>query len=120
MRAIVIAAAIATFAIGSASANPALSSPAAEGNTCLPTYSIFKTNVAPDERSITFHMKDGKTWVNTLPAQCRGLNLHGFSYVSRTTNEVCAGQGIQLVNSGTVCALGQFAEAPEQKPKTQY
>ena len=119
MRTFVVAAAIATIAIGSAYASPA-SSPATAENTCLPTYYIIKTNVSPDERSITFHMKDGKTWVNTLPAQCRGLNLHGFSYVSRTTNEVCAGQGIKLVKSETVCELGQFSEAPQEKPATQY
>ncbi|MGQ0742726.1 MAG: hypothetical protein ACT4OG_10660 [Alphaproteobacteria bacterium] len=109
MRRIVLAVAVATVFAGSACA---AGERAAGGNVCLPTYDIKQTVVSPDERAITFHMKSGKTWINTLPAQCRGLNLHGFSYTSRTINEVCAGQGIQLVQTGTVCQLGQFAEAP--------
>ena len=119
MRLIAIAAAATMFASGAAYAAD-MSSPGDFKGTCLWNYNIVKTDVAPDERSITFHMKDGKTWVNTLPSQCRGLNLHGFSYVSRTSDEVCAGQGIRLVQSGTVCMLGQFAEGPTQSPAHQY
>lgn len=117
MKAIAIAAAIASLGVGVAYAgSPAVvpaNAPAA--NQCLSTFEIKRTEVASDERAITFYMKNGRTYVNTLPAQCRGLNLHGFSYVSRTTNEVCAGQGIKLVQSGTVCELGQFAEGAPQE-----
>ena len=113
MRVIAIAAAVSMLAAGSAYA--------AGGDTsCLPTFQIKQTVASQDERSITFKMKDGKTYVNTLPAQCRGLNLHGFIYTSRTTNEVCAGQGIQLVQTGTVCSLGTFAEGPAQDNGTSY
>lgn len=110
MRTMAIAVAVALLGAGAAYANP--TSSGAGENLCLPTYNIKQTAVAPDERSITFRMKNGKAYVNTLPAQCRGLNLHGFSYTSRTTAEVCAGQGIQLLQTGTVCQLGQFAEVP--------
>jgi hypothetical protein len=112
MRVMAIAAAVTMLSVGSAYA--------ASGNTCLPTFQIKQTVVSQDERSITFKMKDGKTYVNTLPAQCRGLNMHGFTYTSRTTTEVCAGQGIQLVQSGTVCSLGSFAEGPAQDGGTSY
>jgi hypothetical protein len=120
MKIMTIATVIATLTTGAAYAAE-MSAPSSDSNgTCLWNYNIVKTDVAPDERSITFHMKDGKTWVNTLPAACHGLNLHGFSYVSRTSNEVCAGQGIQLVQSGTVCSLGQFEPGPTQQPAQQY
>lgn len=119
MKVMVIAAAIATLAAGAAF-GAGMSAASDTNGTCLWNYNIVKTDVARDERSITFHMKDGKTWVNTLPAACHGLNLHGFSYVSRTSNEVCAGQGIQLVQSGTVCSLGQFEPGPTQQPAQQY
>jgi hypothetical protein len=120
MRMMVIAAAAVLFAGGGAYAEGNMSAPDAGGNTCLWTYNIVKTDVAPDERSITFHMKDGKTWVNTLKAQCRGLNLHGFSYVAHDNMEVCAKQGIRLEETGTICMLGQFAQGPTQTPAHQY
>lgn len=111
MRVIAIAAAVTMLSIGSAYAGEQ----AGGENTCLWNYNIKRTSVSSDERAITFYMKDGKSYVNTLPAQCRGLNLHGFTYVSRTSGEVCAGQGIRLVQSGTVCMLGQFQEAPAKE-----
>ncbi|MGH7490555.1 MAG: hypothetical protein ACREMY_33830, partial [bacterium] len=111
MRVMTIAAAMTILSLGSAHA---------AGADCLPTTQIKQTVVSQDERSITFKMKNGKTYVNTLPAQCRGLNLHGFTYTSRTLAEVCAGQGITLVQSGTVCSLGSFAEEPAQDSGTSY
>lgn len=121
MKTMAIAAAAAMLSLGTAYAGANIPPPPADtnGNTCLPTYQIVRTQVAPDERSITFHMKNGATWVNTLPAQCRGLNLHGFTYTSRTINEVCARQGIRQVQTGTVCMLGEFAPGPG-KPSQQY
>jgi hypothetical protein len=120
MRMMAIAVGAVLLAAGGAYAEGYSSSPATGGNNCLWTYNIVKTDVAPDERSITFHMKDGSTWVNTLPAQCRGLRLHGFTYAARTDMEVCAKQGIKLIEIGTVCQLGPFAPGPTLDPAPQY
>jgi hypothetical protein len=122
MRMITMATAVVLLVAGAAQAQAGASSApeASNGGTCLPTNYIVKTDVAPDEHSITFHMKDGKTWVNTLPVRCRGLNLHGFSYVGHTTLEVCGKQGIRLLQTGTVCMLGDFAPGPTLTPAPQY
>ncbi|HEX3808370.1 MAG TPA: hypothetical protein VHW02_01625 [Rhizomicrobium sp.] len=86
-------------------------------NTCLWSYMVDHTSVAKNSRSIVFHMRDGKQVLNTLPASCNGLQFHGFSYVSRS-DEVCAGQGIRVIETGQVCMLGQFSpsvSAPDQR-----
>ncbi len=80
----------------------------ADGNSCIWAYQVDHTTVAPDTKSIVFHLRTGQDVVNTLPAACNGLALHGFAYVSRS-DSVCAGQGIRVIETGQVCMLGKFA-----------
>ena len=105
MKIMMIAAAALALITATAYAGSPMSS--APGNSCLWAYQVDHTSVAPDTKSIVFHMKDGTTVTNTLPAACNGLAMHGFSYVSRS-DSVCVGQGIRVIESGQVCMLGAF------------
>ena len=107
MKTVTIAfAALLLGSVGANAAEPAIHN--SGKNTCVWAYMVDHTTVAPDSKSIVFHLRGGDQVVNTLPAACNGLQFHGFTYVSRT-DEVCAGQGIRVIKSGQVCMLGQFA-----------
>jgi hypothetical protein len=87
-------------------------------NVCLYTYLIDSTDT-PDESTIVFHMKDGKTWANKLPRRCPGLRFHGFSYVVRGNNEICGNlQSIRVLETGNVCLLGPFVPSETKPPAT--
>jgi hypothetical protein len=80
-----------------------------------PTGSIDHTKyVAP--QTVLFYMRDGKVWQNTLRAPCRGLDFHGFSFVTHY-DELCSNAvSIQVMETGQVCQLGDFA--PYVVPQT--
>ena len=101
----------ATAAFAQPSNSPWVSGSA--GNSCLWSYQIDHTTVAPDTKSIVFHLRGGQQVVNTLSAPCNGLAFHGFVYVSRG-DSVCAGQGIRVIQSGQVCMLGKFGPVMAQ------
>jgi hypothetical protein len=87
-------------------------------NVCLYTYLIDNTET-PDESTIVFHMKDGKSWTNKLPRRCPGLRFHGFSYVVRGNNEICGNlQSIRVLQTGNVCLLGPFTPSETKPPAT--
>ncbi|HTO40167.1 MAG TPA: hypothetical protein VL026_04265 [Rhizomicrobium sp.] len=90
-----------------ASAQPATVS--STGNVCLKTIQIDRTEV-PNESTILFHMKDGKTWENKLRGgPCVGLRFNGFVYVSTPPNQICGNlQTIRAIQTGSVCMLGPF------------
>jgi|SwirhisoilCB3_FD_contig_51_4282908_length_1432_multi_11_in_0_out_0_2 hypothetical protein len=81
---------------------------------CIQPHLIDHTQVV-DSKTILFHMRGGKIWQNNLPVSCSGLKLHGF-VVRGQDNQICGGQGISLVETGSVCMLGKFTsyEAPAQ------
>jgi len=119
MRVIVIAAAFAALAALPAAAQPAPQT-GKPGPVCIrpfdtPTGSIDHTHVV-DARTVLFYMRDGKIWKNTLRSPCRGLLLHGFSFLTHQ-DEICSNaQGIQVIETGEVCQLGEFTPyvAPAQ------
>lgn len=85
-------------------------------NVCLYTYQIDRTDV-PDERTILFHMKDGKVWTSNLPRRCPGLRFYGFSYVVRGTDQICGDMdSISVLKTGSVCQLGPFVAEAADKP----
>lgn len=87
-------------------------------SVCLYTYLINDTET-PDESTIIFHMKDGKSWTNKLPRRCPGLRFHGFSYVVRGNNEICGNlQSIRVLETGNVCLLGPFVPSETNPPAT--
>jgi|GEM_PF-487384 len=92
---------------GTASAQPATVS--STGNVCLKTIQIDRTEV-PNESTILFHMKDGKTWENKLRGgPCVGLRFNGFVYVATPPDQICGNlQTIRAIQTGSVCMLGDF------------
>ena len=80
-----------------------------------PTGSIDRTKVV-DPQTVLFYMRDGKIWKNTLRGPCRGLEFHGFSFVTHY-DELCSNAAaIQVIETGQVCQFGYFTPympAPE-------
>ena len=86
---------------------------------CVNVAWIDHTEV-PDDSTILFHLKGGKTLKNTLISRCVGLRLasRGFTYVARN-DEVCGNlQSIRVNDTGEVCLLGPFSPyvAPARQP----
>jgi hypothetical protein len=82
---------------------------------CLATYTIEGTTVV-NPSTILFHTRDGRTYVNTLKAPCPGLLLHGFVYLTHSS-EICSNAvPIAVVQTHQACALGVFEPAPNAKP----
>jgi hypothetical protein len=88
------------------------------GNICLRTIDIQNTTI-PDEKTILFHMRNGKIWKNSLRNRCNGLRFNGFAYVATPPNQICGNlQTIRAIQTGSVCMLGAFTpyEAPKKAP----
>lgn len=89
--------------------------PAGNG-VCLPVAQIDHTQILTDN-AILFWMKDGKTWVNTLPISCPSLTMEGgFTYVSDPLDVCSNSQTLRVLRSGNFCELGQFEKF--DPPKT--
>lgn len=78
------------------------------GSGCIETFRVDHTEI-PDDKTILYHMKDGKIWKNTLPFACPSLkNEGGFVYESDFP-EICSNERtIRVLRSGIICQLGQF------------
>ena len=113
MKAIVIGAAIAALAIGTALADPAPPPDKHEGPVCLWTYMIDHTKTV-DRKTILFTMKNGDVWKNTLLQPCPGLMFHGFAYVTRDGSICDSMQSIMVLESHEVCQLGAFTKVPPE------
>jgi hypothetical protein len=88
----------------SADAQPAVQSPP---RVCLYLRDIHHTDT-PDDRTIVFHMHDGKVWQNTLRSVCPMLRTSPYSQVVHT-DQVCSNQQfIRVAQSGYTCVLGDF------------
>jgi hypothetical protein len=75
---------------------------------CLNVNQIQRTE-ATDDRTILFHMRDGKVWRNTLRNNCPMLKTSPFTQVLRAGGLVCANQQtIQVAQTGSTCVLGDF------------
>ena len=92
----------------SAQAQPEAQRPA---NVCLNNRDIQRTET-PDDRTILFHMRDGKTWRNTLKTACPSLKISPFTQVLHS-DQICANQQIiHIALTGNSCVLGDFTAAP--------
>lgn len=79
------------------------------GSVCLKTEDIERTEIVSD-KSILFHMRDGKIWRNDLRIACPMLKVSPYTE-KLTTGLVCANQQfIHLALTGNDCALGNFTE----------
>jgi hypothetical protein len=81
---------------------------------CLNVQEIQRTET-PDDRTIIFHMRDGKVWRNTLRTACPMLRTS--PYTQKLNGDlVCSNQQfIHLTLTGDDCALGDFSPAPAQR-----
>ena len=78
---------------------------------CLNVRDIQRTEVQ-DDRTILFHMRDGKVWQNRLRQICPMLKTSPWTQVLHT-NQVCANQQfIHVIQTGDTCSLGDFTPAP--------
>ena len=83
---------------------PATSSPA---SVCLNARNIQRTEVR-DDRTILFHMRDGKVWRNTLRRICPMLKTSSYTQVLHN-DQVCSNQQfIHVTQTGDMCSLGDF------------
>src|SRR5438477_247468 len=76
-------------------------------NVCLYVRDVQRTETR-DDRTILFHMRDGKVWRNTLKTVCPMLKISPFTQVLQT-DQICANhQIIHLALTGNSCVLGDF------------
>lgn len=84
-----------------------------EPQTCLTTRQIEDINAVSD-RVVLFHLKNGRTYRNDLPAACPQATRSGTSFSYRTTvSRLCAVDVLQIAEpaSGFAyggCPLGKF------------
>lgn len=79
---------------------------------CLRTIDIQNTTT-PNDRTILFHMVNGKVYRNDLRNACSGLTFNGFAYDVTPPNEICGNlQIIHVLRTHATCALGAFTEVP--------
>ena len=77
---------------------------------CLNVQDIQRTEVQ-DDRTILFHMRDGKVWQNRLRQICPMLKTSPWTQVLHS-NQVCANQQfIHVIQTGDMCSLGDFSPA---------
>jgi opacity protein-like surface antigen len=107
MKSILFAAAIAAAAMSTAQAQDAAPVP-----KCLRTMDIRDTTT-PNDKTIIFHMNNGKVWHNDLRGTCSGLTFNGFRYDVTPPDEICGNQQIiHVLRTHAVCALGPFSAEP--------
>ena len=79
-----------------------------QANVCLNVSDIRRSEV-PDDRTIIFHMRDGKVWRNSLKTVCPMLKTSPFTQVLRSGDLMCANQQIiRVMQTGNDCVLGEF------------
>ncbi|HEX5281171.1 MAG TPA: hypothetical protein VFW28_13915 [Micropepsaceae bacterium] len=102
---------LAVFAVPAAV--PLQATAADSGGVCLKTENIQRTEIISD-RSILFHMRDGRIWRNDLRTACPMLKVSPYTE-KLTTDLICANQQfIHLLLTGNDCALGVFTEVAPQ------
>jgi hypothetical protein len=82
-------------------------------SVCLNVHDIERTEI-PNDRSILFHMRDGKVWRNDLRTACPMLKVSPYTE-KLTSDLICANQQfIHLTITGDECALGNFTQVAPQ------
>jgi hypothetical protein len=85
------------------------------GQVCLSLREIQRTET-PDDRTILFHMRDGKVWRNTLKQNCPMLRTSPYAQVLQNGDMVCANQQfIHVLQTGNTCTLGEFTPLAPQR-----
>jgi len=85
------------------------------GHVCLSLREIQRTET-PNDRTILFHMRDGKVWRNTLKQNCPMLRVSPYAQVLPNGEMVCANQQfIHVLQTGNTCTLGEFTPLPPER-----
>ena len=101
----------AVLVLASSAALDAQTPAAKSGTVCLNARNIQRTEVK-DDRTIDFHMRDGKVWRNTLRQLCPMLKTSPYTQVLHN-DQVCSNQQfIQVTQTGAICTLGEFTPLP--------
>jgi len=98
-----------------ASAAVGVQAPAPPGaSVCLNVRNVQRTEVQ-DDRTILFHMRDGKVWQNRLRQLCPMLKTSPWTQVLHS-DQICANQQfIHVTQTGNTCSLGDFTPLPAQR-----
>lgn len=81
--------------------------PSGQSSLCISARNIQRTEVQ-DDRTILFHMRDGKVLQNRLRQICPMLKTSPWTQVLHS-DQVCANQQfIHVTQTGDTCALGDF------------
>ena len=84
-------------------------------NVCLNVRDIQRTET-PDDKTVVFHMRDGKVWRNTLRTVCPMLKVSPFTQVLHSGDLVCSNQQfIHVMLTGDTCVLGEFTPLATQR-----
>ena len=90
-----------------ASAPAEVPAPPASSSVCINARNIQRTEVQ-DDRTILFHMRDGKVWQNRLRQICPMLKTSPWTQVLHN-DQVCSNQQfIRVIRTGDTCSLGDF------------
>jgi hypothetical protein len=109
MKSLLMAAAVLAVLGSAAQADDAVLAP-----KCLRTIDIQNTTT-PNDRTILFHMNNGKVYRNDLRGACSGLTFNGFQYDVTPPDEICGNQQIiHVLRTHAVCSLGAFSEVPKK------
>ena len=82
---------------------------------CLNVRDIQRSET-PDDRTIVFHMRDGKVWSNKLRQLCPMLKVSPYTQVLNGTDQVCSNQQfIHVALTGDTCTLGDFTPLPPSR-----
>ena len=111
MKSITLFAALVFLALPASSSAQAPAPASPPANVCLNIHDVERTET-PDDRTIVFHMRDGKIWRNRLKAVCPMLRTSPFTQVLHGTDQVCSNQQfIHVTQTGIDCVLGEFTLA---------
>lgn len=81
---------------------------------CLNVNEIQRTE-ATDDRTLLFHMRNGKVWRNTLRTVCPMLKTSPYTQVLNGSLVCANAQFIHVALTGSDCALGDFTPAPADR-----
>jgi hypothetical protein len=84
---------------------------------CINIHEIQSTQV-PNDRTIIFHMRDGKVWQNRLRTVCPMLSVSPWTEIIHGPDVVCSNeQFIHVTQTGNDCVLGDFTPLAERSTR---
>ena len=102
---------------GGISADAAAAGSDAAPRICINLHDIQSTQT-PNDRTIIFHMRDGKVWQNRLRTVCPMLSVSPWTEIIHGPDVVCSNeQFIHVTQTGNDCVLGDFTPLAERSTR---